>query len=124
MKSYTLILLFVLSLLFASCTKDPSGETLVSDSELTISGLNDTEWIYVSLTSGEVIGKSAKGDYEEDAKWKARNDWDVAFCGEYIRTNGGTSGNGNGAIKRIDSKSYEEVTSADATSLQEDQLIK
>ena len=33
-----------------------------------------------------------------DAAWAHRDDWDIAVCDSLIRTNGGTSGMGQGAL--------------------------
>ncbi len=79
---------------------------------LTIEGLNDQTWVYVSLEQGKVVGSSPLGDEEQDAAWKARTDWDFALCGELIRTNGGTSGTGNGGIQSVTNKSFNALDEA------------
>lgn len=43
-----------------------------------------------------------------------RKDWDIALCGELIRTNSGTSGVGEGGIIAID-EDYESVAIAPDT---------
>lgn len=55
-------------------------------------------WTYISLESGEVVGTSFLGDEGADEAWAQRDDWDIAVCDSLIRTNGGTSGFGNGAV--------------------------
>ncbi len=79
---------------------------------LTIEGLNDQTWVYVSLEQGKVVGSSPLGDEEQDAAWKARTDWDFALCGELIRTNSGTSGTGNGGIQSVTNKSFNALDEA------------
>ncbi len=79
---------------------------------LTIEGLNDQTWVYVSLEQGKVVGSSPLGDEEQDAAWKARTDWDFALCGELIRTNSGTSGSGNGGIQSVTNKSFNALDEA------------
>ncbi|WP_308660353.1 HmuY family protein [uncultured Alistipes sp.] len=79
---------------------------------LTIEGLNDQTWVYVSLEQGKVVGSSPLGDEEQDATWKARTDWDFALCGELIRTNSGTSGTGNGGIQSVTNKSFNALDEA------------
>lgn len=79
---------------------------------LTIEGLNDQTWVYVSLEQGKVVGSSPLGDQAQDAAWKARTDWDFALCGELIRTNSGTSGTGNGGIQSVTNKSFNALDEA------------
>ncbi len=84
---------------FTSCNVSGKREPAISD-EITISGLEDGKWTYFSVESGEVVGTSAFLAEEEDALWAKRSDWDFAICGDYLKTNGGTSGEGAGAIQR------------------------
>lgn len=81
---------------------------------LTIEGLDDQTWVYVSLEEGRTVGTSTLGDAEQDAAWKARTDWDIAFCGELLRTNSGTSGNGAGGIQPVTNKSFNALDEAPA----------
>lgn len=81
---------------------------------LTIEGLDDQTWVYVSLEEGRTVGTSPLGDVEQDAAWKARTDWDIAFCGELLRTNSGTSGNGAGGIQSVTNKSFNALDEAPA----------
>jgi hypothetical protein len=55
-------------------------------------------WTYISLESGTVVGTSFLGDEDSDAAWALRDDWDIAICDSLVRTNGGTTGNGDGAF--------------------------
>ncbi len=90
------------------------------DTELTISGISDTHWTYISLETNSVTGTSPLDDTDADARWADRTDWDLAICGDMIRTNSGTSGKGNGGIRRLDNKTYDEITAGDVTALDED----
>ena len=116
--------IFILALFFVSCAKDDNKNDNDDAVELTVDGINDTEWTYISLTTGKVIGRSAFGSEKDDADWKARTDWDIAICGEYMRTNSGTSGDGIGGIKRMDDKSFDQVLESDAVDLQVDSYKK
>lgn len=91
-----------------------------NDTELTVSGISDTEWTYISLESNSVVGRSAKNDPAADAEWAKRADWDIAICGDMLRSNSGTSGNAGGGIRRIDSKRYGDITAADAATVDAD----
>lgn len=106
-----------------SCADDKGGEdkdTSDNDTELTVSGISDTEWTYISLETNSVTGRSAKDDPAADAEWAKRADWDIAICGDMLRTNSGTSGNAGGGIRRLDSKRYGDVTAADAATVDAD----
>ena len=83
---------------------------------LSVEGLSDDQWVYISLETGRKIGTSPLGDAAQDATWKARTDWDIALCGELIRTNGGTSGDGQGAVQRVQNKSFNALDEAPADS--------
>lgn len=111
MKKIMLIISLVLSL--AAC-KNRGGESKVPNlkDEITISGLSDDRWTYFSFESGEVVGQSSFASEEEDALWAERKDWDLAICGEHIKTNGGTSGNGAGGIQRDKEKTFQSLEEA------------
>ena len=47
------------------------------------------------------MGTSAFGDSSADSEWRQRTDWDIAVCGDLIRTNSGMSGTGNGGIQVV-----------------------
>ena len=101
-----IILLFVI-LLSVSCASDKSK--VHDEKVITIQGINETHWTYFSLSKGEVVGTSLFGSQEEDEIWKNRKDWDFAICGEYLRTNSGTSGIGEGGIIYMDGVDFEQI---------------
>lgn len=123
MKYISLIAIIAIVFL-VSCNKESENSVNNVEETLTISGISDSEWTYISLETGKVIGTSPLYDEAQDALWKKRMDWDIAFCGEYMKTNGGTSGEGNGAIQRLDGKDFFQITINDATELEEDEVIK
>lgn len=49
---------------------------------------------------------------EEDKAWAERTDWDFAICGDYIKTNSGTSGNGKGGILRDETHNFQTLKDA------------
>ncbi|MGN0189855.1 MAG: HmuY family protein [Candidatus Cryptobacteroides sp.] len=87
------------ALSLCSCRSGDRSAPIVSD-ELTISGLSSTKWTYFSFDTGQVVGQSTFLSAEEDKEWEQRLDWDFAICGDYIKTNGGDSGQGLGGIQR------------------------
>ena len=109
-------------IVLASCSSDENNgsDAPATDTELTVSGISDTEWTYISLENNTVVGSSAKDDTEADAQWAKRTDWDIAICGDMLRTNSGTSGNGEGGIRRLDNKRYDDITASDAVSVDPD----
>ena len=54
--------------------------------------VSDTCWTYLSLETGRVVGTALLGDEQAEAEWRQRTDWDIALCGDLLRTNSGTSG--------------------------------
>lgn len=95
MKTFRLIAILLTALLAFSACQDDNG----SKSRY-VKGLVNSkqQWTYINLEAGRTVGFSVFGDTIADAQWAERTDWDIAICGEYIRTNGGTSGQGNAAI--------------------------
>ena len=98
--------------LFTSCASEKSV-IQEEDRLVTLSGLSDTQWTYISLSTGEVVGTSPLNSTEDDAHWRLRTDCDMAVCGKYIRTNSGTSGVGQGGIQSVLTP-YEELTTLPA----------
>ena len=71
-------------------------------------------WTYFSMVTHTVVGTCAVTDTLAQQAYAARTDWDIALCGELIRTNGGTSGNGQGAVQRVQNKSFNALDQAPA----------
>ena len=70
--------------------------------------VSDTCWTYLSLETGRVVGTALLGDEQAEAEWRQRTDWDIALCGDLLRTNSGTSGNGGGGCLVLD-EAFENV---------------
>lgn len=82
---------------FVSCSKDdtPTVETTV---ETYINATSKTTWNYYSFAENRLIG-TGEETTEDNDKWYARNDWDIAINRYYVRTNSGVSiQNGNGGL--------------------------
>ena len=109
MKTYPIALMLSLAALCGSCSSNYEEIAASQDSYLSIPSITDTKWTYISFSKGEVIGTSVLGSSKEDEIWKQRTEWDLALCGKLLRTNSGTSGNGQGGILKIDGASYESI---------------
>ena len=105
----TVLFILAISLIIGSC-QETIRQPAVSG-EVTFA-LSDTQWTYFSFESGEVVGTSDFGDDAQDAVWRERTDWDIAFCGDLIRTNSGTSGRGIGGIQRNTTDNFYSLTEA------------
>ena len=68
------------------------------------------DWIYFNLRTGEVFNAKAPNQDIREGEQKSREDWDLAFCGYHMRTNGGTSGPGKGAAADLGAIEYTEIT--------------
>lgn len=106
-------LLTVLALL-ASCSdgadNSASGQAVGKSGEMNVTA-NDAVWTYYSIEQNKVMGTSVFGDSTADSQWKQRTDWDIAICGDLIRTNSGTSGTGNGGLQVVP-QAYNELKNA------------
>lgn len=105
MRKYIYILAVLMATACGSDNKEPSPKE--NEVNTTISGITDDKWTYFSFSKGETVGQSAFANDEEDAVWAKRSDWDFAICGDYLKTNGGTSGNGKGAVQRITDTNFD-----------------
>lgn len=93
----------VLLLGMAACAKDnytpaESGVMTIPDQP----GL----WTYFSFRSGKVVGQAAVTDSAANKQWSERLDWDIAVSDGLIRTHGGASGQGLGAIRKKNGGPY------------------
>lgn len=91
------IVLLSVAVLAVSCVRGGEKEPEVVTGEVEFVSQHG-RWTYISLESGEVVGTSVLGDEGADAAWAHRDDWDIAVCDSLIRTNGGASGMGQGAL--------------------------
>ena len=98
---YNGLCLLLMGLLLPACHSDIVEKPIPGNVTLTIDTHED-HWTYVNMENGVVKGTSELGDTIADRQWAARQDWDVAFCKDMIRTNGGTSGEGAGALQLLD----------------------
>lgn len=111
----------VLLLVVAGCNREPAQERVDSGAGgVVVEGLGDDHWTYFSFSESRVVGTSEFGSAEEDALWAGRGDWDIAICGEFLRTNSGTSGVGNGGIQRNTLTDFHNLTEAPADGYLED----
>lgn len=95
MKKYKLFAILLIATFVLCACSDDSGSKV---REVKGVAHMDNQWTYINLELGKTVGYSSFGDEKQDAQWAERMDWDIAICGKYIRTNGGTSGKGNAAI--------------------------
>ncbi len=92
------------ALFIASCSDDDDNEKKVPLDAKNVKELASKEfdiWRYYSFEKGfetPVGTGNADPAVGDDAKWAKRTDWDIAFCRYQIRTNGGASGSGKGAV--------------------------
>ena len=103
----SLSLLAVACLLLSSCKTGESTYIPIITQEIEITDLSDQEWTYFSFEEGNIVGKSTFLSDEEDAAWEKRDDWDFAVCGDLIKTNGGTSGVGQGGVLRDQTTNFQ-----------------
>ena len=102
-----------------SCGGDEGGDSPSPADRVMHVQLRPDTWTYISLTKGVAVGTSDLGDTDADKAWHDRTDWDVALCNGAIRTNGGTSGKGQGAIMSTP-QSFDNVDPSAITSLHAD----
>lgn len=114
MTKYIIFLSLAALVLLASCSdgsdNSASGQAVGKSGEMSVTA-NDAVWTYYSIEQNKVMGTSVFGDSTADSQWKQRTDWDIAICGDLIRTNSGTSGTGNGGLQVVP-QGYNELENA------------
>lgn len=68
------------------------------------------DWLYINLRTGQMFNRNKVNEDIAEGEQKNRLDWDIAFCGYRLRTNSGTSGNGQGAAADLGNGQYEKWT--------------
>lgn len=112
MKRYFWSITVLILFLCTNCKENEKGGETPAPAEvktMKVEGINDKSWTYISFENGLVVGHSELGNTAEDAEWAARKDWDIALCGELLRTNSGTSGQGDGGIIPVNNKSFNAI---------------
>lgn len=114
MTKYIIFSSLAALVLLASCSdgadNSASGQAVGKSGEMNVTA-NDGVWTYYSIEQNKVMGTSVFGDSTADSQWKQRTDWDIAICGDLIRTNSGTSGTGNGGLQVVP-QGYNELENA------------
>lgn len=113
MKKASIILSILAACLCCACEQGESKVPAIA-TEVTIRGLEEGKWVYFSIKDGETVGTSTFLSEEEDKAWAERTDWDFAICGDYIKTNSGTSGHGKGGILRDETHNFQTLKEAPA----------
>ena len=98
MKHRLLLLALAGCAILAGCASDGSDDKGPAPEPaqvktLSVEGLSDDQWVYISLETDRKIGTSPLGDAAQDA---------------------GTSGNGQGAVQRVQNKSFNALDQAPA----------
>ncbi|MDR0537577.1 MAG: HmuY family protein [Tannerellaceae bacterium] len=65
---------------------------------------NYAQWNFFSFATGQIVGTCDVADQAANQTWGSRNDWDIAFHRQDVKTNSGASGNGGGGILEYDFK--------------------
>lgn len=114
MTKHIIFSLLAALVLLVSCSdgadNSASGQAVGKSGEMSVTA-NDAVWTYYSIEQNKVMGTSVFGDSTADSQWKQRTDWDIAICGDLIRTNSGTSGTGNGGLQVVP-QAYNELKNA------------
>ena len=114
MTKHIIFSLLAALVLLASCSdgadNSASGQAVGKSGEMNVTA-TDGVWTYYSIEQNKVMGTSVFGDSTADSQWKQRTDWDIAICGDLIRTNSGTSGTGNGGLQVVP-QGYNELENA------------
>jgi hypothetical protein len=118
MKKFDLLLFAFITfyLILSSCSDEKDDPKPVLDAEeITIDATSFTEWVYISLSSNQIVQVS---DPKTDLTW------DLAFHRWDVRTNGGLSGNGQGAALQLNETELSQVTVAPESGYVTDIMIQ
>ncbi|MDO4229966.1 MAG: HmuY family protein [Capnocytophaga sp.] len=103
MKKLVFLSVALLSFAFTSCSKEETTPTPTDGNVKEFKNLQlfSDNWTYFSFDQGTAI---------KVANPTESTDWDIAFYYYYVKTNGGTSGKGNGGLFKTESKDFAAIT--------------
>lgn len=104
-QTYVILLLLLLTACVDYDALPFEGKVLPRRSGYVNQVTND--WIYYNLRTGEIFNGSKVNEHIKEGEQQNRLDWDLAFCGFALRTNGGSSGKGQGAATDLGKGNYE-----------------
>lgn len=109
MKNITVLTILLTGIaLFSSCDKDHLFDPKdTEDGVVQIISRDYTRWVFFSFEKGDTIGSCDAQDVTENADWKKRTDWDIAFHRQDIKTNSGVSGDGDGGIIAVEQDEFD-----------------
>ncbi len=119
-KLFSWALIAVVALAFVSCSDDKTDPVNTDTTKLETKTLSlDVSdyglWYYFSFEEDKIIGTGSANPADgDDAAWKARTDWDIAFHRNNVRINSGESGDANGGAKVAASKDWTTENTAPA----------
>ena len=99
------------SISFTACSDDDNKdepETEVTAKTVKFEAQSYTEWAYFSFSKGDFVTV-------DQANYATDMSWDIAFLRYYIRTNGGKSGKGQGAVLDTKETKFNAVTTIPST---------
>lgn len=106
----TIFFLAIAVMALSACSKEePDPKPVVGETkEVQIDATSNTAWHYFAFAENKIVG-SEEESVDNNAKWGARKDWDVAFCKYHIRTNSGafTKANAQGGVYIFKTKEME-----------------
>lgn len=97
--------------------KEPEEEVEAEPKEVKFEAQSYTEWSYFSFEKGDFVSVDQE-NYATDSNW------DIAFLRFNIRTNGGESGKGQGAVLDTKETEFSKVTSIPSTGFITDSNIR
>lgn len=113
MKKIVLLCPFIMLLLVSCYEYDAdefSGKILPRVTGYSTGVTND--WLYFNLRTGEMFNATAPNQQIKEGEQLTRTDWDFAVCGYHFRTNGGTSGPGEGGACDLGYANYDKWQTA------------
>ncbi len=111
------IVVLLAALFIASCSDDDDEKKIPLNAKSVKEMMSNDfgTWQYYSFEKGfdKPVGVgSTDPKTGDDAKWAKRLDWDIAFNRYKIRTNGGVSGNGKGAVAILEGTDFKGLKNA------------
>ncbi|MBI9055778.1 MAG: HmuY family protein [Bacteroidales bacterium] len=109
------LLIALASAFLVACDDDDDDPKPTQNDTLSLYTKDYTIWHYFSFENGVIGTGSADPTGADDAAWKARVDWDLAFHYKDVRTNSGKSGDGQGGMIEATKTEFSLVTEAPTT---------
>lgn len=115
LKLKTVLIVTLALTAFSACEDETDDLGVLEEITNMVEATSYTDWVYFSLSENKVV---------EVTDAENSTDWDLGFMRNHIRTNSGTSGNGNGGALDAGAIDFDSYTTAPESGYTVDESVQ